>query len=61
MFILGFVATAQASNSTGGMPGNGITSWGSTMLERVGNISIDDDDDDVDDDCFGSLELAYPD
>lgn len=55
-----FVATAQAHNSTGGVPVNGIASWGSAMLEREGDVSIDDDDDDDDVD-FGSLELAYPD
>jgi hypothetical protein len=55
------LATAQAYNSTGGVPVYGVASWGSAMLEREGDVSIDDDDDDVDDDCFGSLELAYPD
>ncbi|KAJ2935137.1 hypothetical protein H1R20_g1967, partial [Candolleomyces eurysporus] len=49
---------ANAQNPTQNVSDNDIASWDSAISEQEDEVDIDDD---YDDDCFGNLELAYPD
>ncbi|RXW24511.1 hypothetical protein EST38_g1363 [Candolleomyces aberdarensis] len=49
---------AKAQNPTQNVSDNDIASWDSAISEQEDEVDIDDD---YEDDCFGSLELAYPD